>query len=203
MNNIKTWTMLLAALLIAGCSNQTTQQPTVKEESPKPLESLTEVQQQQRGLAIAAKDKLFQSLLGELMGSIQTNGVASSIEVCKTKAPELARSISEDMQLRIGRTSFQLRSTENQPPSWAESFVSDRVANEVNVSLADESLGVLLPIPLKEACIKCHGPADAIVTEVASAITKHYPDDKATGFAEGDVRGYFWVEVPAIKDSTN
>ena len=72
MNNIKTWTMLLAALLIAGCSNQTTQQPTVKEESPKPLESLTEVQQQQRGLAIAAKDKLFQSLLGELMGSIQT-----------------------------------------------------------------------------------------------------------------------------------
>lgn len=203
MKTIKTWTVLLATLVFAGCSNQTVQQQASQEVPAKPLASLTEAQKQQRDLAVSAKDKMFQSLLGELVGSIQNNGVAASIEVCKTKAPAVAKSVGKDMQLRIGRTSFQLRSTENQPPAWAESFVSDHVANEVNVSLEDDGLGVLLPIPLKEACIKCHGAADKIDTEVASAIKQHYPEDKATGFAEGDLRGYFWVEVPAITGSTN
>jgi hypothetical protein len=28
------------------------------------------------------------------------------------------------------------------------------------------------------------------------ALAARYPDDRATGFAPGDLRGWFWVEVP-------
>ena len=45
-----------------------------------------------------------------------------------------------------------------------------------------------------------YGDADAgegagIAADVLDALKKNYPDDQATGFEEGDLRGWFWVEV--------
>jgi hypothetical protein len=36
-----------------------------------------------------------------------------------------------------------------------------------------------------------------IPDEVKQTLAKEYPDDQATGFEEGDLRGWFWIEVPA------
>jgi hypothetical protein len=46
----------------------------------------------------------------------------------------------------------------------------------------------------------CHGPSDSLAPDVADALALHYPDDRATGFTEGDLRGWFWVEVPGESD---
>ncbi|QEG23728.1 c-type heme family protein [Mariniblastus fucicola] len=183
-------------LTIAGCTQSTkTAQPT-DDASDAALVELSEVQQQQRETAIAARDKLFQSLIGELTDSVAKDGVAKSIEVCKNRAPEIAKSISEEMKLKIGRTSFLLRNDENVPPEWATDFVEQRVEKEVNVELAENGLGVLLPIRLMDACIKCHGAPEYLAADVAEAIETNYPNDQATGFTAGDLRGYFWIEVP-------
>ena len=40
-------------------------------------------------------------------------------------------------------------------------------------------------------CLQCHG--EAIAPPVAEKISALYPDDKATGFREGDIRGAFVV----------
>jgi len=40
------------------------------------------------------------------------------------------------------------------------------------------------------------GTAETITEEVATAIAENYPEDMATGFTEGDLRGWLWVEVP-------
>ncbi len=32
--------------------------------------------------------------------------------------------------------------------------------------------------------------------EVKASIVSNYPNDTAAGFAEGDHRGYFWIEFP-------
>ena len=32
--------------------------------------------------------------------------------------------------------------------------------------------------------------------DIAASIDETYPDDQATGFAEGDLRGWMWVEAP-------
>ena len=42
----------------------------------------------------------------------------------------------------------------------------------------------------------CHGPKDKISEEVKGQLAKLYPNDTATGFQTGDLRGWFWVEVP-------
>jgi hypothetical protein len=42
----------------------------------------------------------------------------------------------------------------------------------------------------------CHGTKDEIPEEMHVAIARAYPNDQATGFHIGDLRGWFWIEVP-------
>ena len=60
----------------------------------------------------------------------------------------------------------------------------------------DRSLGVLRPILHQRMCDSCHGPADRIDPAVQAMLAARYPGDRATGFVEGQLRGWFWVEVP-------
>jgi hypothetical protein len=44
-------------------------------------------------------------------------------------------------------------------------------------------------------CLVCHG--ETLAPEIAAQIAAQYPEDQATGFADGDLRGVFWVEFPS------
>jgi cytochrome c553 len=55
----------------------------------------------------------------------------------------------------------------------------------------------LLPIRLVALCATCHGDATTIPAPVQERLAALYPQDQATGFRDGDLRGWFWVEVPA------
>jgi hypothetical protein len=46
-------------------------------------------------------------------------------------------------------------------------------------------------IPTVPMCLACHG--QAIAPSVAQKIAELYPNDKATGYSEGDIRGAFVV----------
>ena len=188
---------------IVGCDRPETVQIRVPAHRPSRLYSLTDDQQNQRSNGIAAKEELFRSLRGAFNASIAENGVADSIHVCKTKAPELSKLVGNAAGLKIGRTSFSLRNSSNQPPGWAVSYVKDKVEEEVNVKLADDSLGILVPIRVSDACITCHGDSSSVDPNVTKAIKSHYPDVKATGFERGDLRGYFWIEVPTGHAGSN
>lgn len=195
---------LLSLLLIAigsglaGCSSNVTPETQVQ-----PLAQLTVGQQDQKERAIDAKDKLFTSLLGELTKSMGEQGPAKSISVCKTRAPEIAAAVGEETGVRIGRTSFKLRNKDNDAPQWAAGFVKQKIEQPVDVALPDDGLGVLLPIRLQATCTLCHGSDQQIMPDVKAAIVSNYPNDSATGFSEGDIRGYFWIEVPSSKQSTD
>ena len=46
-------------------------------------------------------------------------------------------------------------------------------------------------------CIRdSHGADQDLDPAVKAAISARYPEDRATNFAAGDLRGWFWVEVP-------
>ncbi len=44
-------------------------------------------------------------------------------------------------------------------------------------------------LQMQQPCLACHGAADTIAPEVAEKIHMLYPDDKATGYVEGQLRG--------------
>ena len=106
--------------------------------------------------------------------------------------------VGAERKVEIGRTSDRLRNPGNAPPAWARSAVerlAGRPAAEVGPLAVDlgDRVGVLLPIAVKSACLGCHGPAAGLSPKVKEALAAAYPADRATGYAEGDARGFTWV----------
>jgi len=159
---------------------------------------LTDVQTAQQALALAARDELQARLSARLIEEVQASGPASAIAVCRDEAPRIAGQVGAELGVAIGRTSYRLRNPRNTPPAWAVKLVADRASEPVLLSASDGRLGALLPIRLQNRCLACHGPADQIRPGVQRAIAAAYPADQATGFAAGDLRGWFWVEAPAV-----
>jgi hypothetical protein len=40
----------------------------------------------------------------------------------------------------------------------------------------------------------CHGPSESLAPDIKEKLATLYPQDQATGFSEGELRGWFWVE---------
>jgi hypothetical protein len=193
------WTLVLLAVCSwsAGCGS--VEPPTTAPSpSPAPVASpQTPDQEEQKQVALAARDAMAGQLMGKLMETLGSAGPAAAIGVCRQEAPQIAADTGKKFGVAIGRTSFRLRNAKNAPPAWADPLVAAQPADPQFVPLPDGQLGALLPIRLKPECMLCHGPKDQILTEVREALATHYPDDQATGFQTGDLRGWFWVTVPA------
>ncbi|MEZ6059028.1 MAG: DUF3365 domain-containing protein [Planctomycetaceae bacterium] len=203
---------VIAVLLLNGCGREasTTSPPSATSGSvaapDKAVDSVRQIdsveqlsasQQEQHTTALAARDALFTRLSGRLTSVIEQNGPAAAIDVCRAEAPAMAEQVKQEFGVDIGRTSFRLRNSMNPAPDWATDFVTEQVDSPRLVALADETLGVLLPIRLQQKCVVCHGTEDQIPADVQAALKRQYPGDQATGFHENDLRGWFWVEVPA------
>jgi hypothetical protein len=125
----------------------------------------------------------------------------AAVAVCRDEAPAIAAEVVAETGVAVGRTSHRLRSPGNAPPAWARADVAaaaGRTAAEVAPVAYDlgDRVALLRPIPTGAACLKCHGPAEGFSPGVRAAISQAYPQDRATGFAEGELRGFFWAEVP-------
>jgi hypothetical protein len=59
-----------------------------------------------------------------------------------------------------------------------------------------EKVGVLRPIGQRAMCAGCHGPAERLNSRVKVVLAERYPADRAVGFTDGKIRGWFWVEMP-------
>lgn len=183
--------VLLSTVFFVGCS--TSQGPWTELDAS----ALAEPETNQLAAASAAREALFNALMERLVAAIQEGGPAAAIGVCRDAAPALAEEIGKAHGVTIGRTAYRLRNTRNTPPSWAVPYVDAQRAEPV--VLRDESggaLAALFPINLKSECLQCHGAAEDIQPDVREAIRKAYPRDTATGFKEGELRGWFHVTVP-------
>jgi len=95
----------------------------------------------------------------------------------------------------MGRTGTRLLSAypNNHAPDWATSLVESKTDTPIFLNLDNGQLAALLPIKLQATCLMCHGPKKQIAADVLAAISERYPKDQATGFQEGELRGWFWV----------
>ena len=57
--------------------------------------------------------------------------------------------------------------------------------------VVDKEFRFMKAIPPGAVCLKCHGTD--LSPEVTAKMTELYPQDKATGYKEGDLRGAFVV----------
>jgi hypothetical protein len=148
-------------------------------------------------LMIAA---MHDSVLRELADEFKAGGAALAIKSCHIDSMLMAQRITRE-GAAAGRTSDRLRNPLNTPKPWAAEIVkanAGRQARDVEGFAVDlgDAVGVLRPISERPLCANCHGPADQLVPAVRQELADRYPADKAVGFKEGEIRGWFWVEIP-------
>ena len=154
--------------------------------------------------AKAASMQLGKTLKGELMTAMSEGGPEQAIEVCHKRAPEIATAISKEKGITIGRVSLKNRNPNNAPNAWQtkvlEDFLRRKEAGESPKELvhlggyADKKTveyRFMKAIPTQSLCLSCHGKN--IDPELKKKINSLYPEDKAIGFEEGDIRGAFVV----------
>ena len=140
------------------------------------------------------------AVLRELNAAILQGGPEHALRSCHLEAAAVAVAVSRREGVAAGRTSARLRNARNAPRPWAAPIVarSDGKAADAGgfaVDLGDR-VGLLRPIVAQQVCAACHGPANKIAPAVKAAIAARYPSDRAVDFDTGDLRGWFWVEVP-------
>lgn len=165
--------------------------------SPITIEAMDALQQEQLNRANVAREELVDAIMEELGEALADGGSVGAIRICRKRAPEIASQVSSRHAVVIGRTSFKLRNPVNQPPEWARGFVQQMTEEVTYLKGPGETLGVLMPIRLQEPCLGCHGPSESIEPDLKATLDQLYPEDQATGFAEGDLRGWLWAEVAA------
>lgn len=142
--------------------------------------------------------KLQGTLVVELQEAMKTGGPLKAIEVCNTRAPAIANEISSAENLRIGRTSLKTRNPDNAPDDWEKKVLEDfeaRKANGEDPAMLEHHEVVggefrymkAIAIRPDMPCLKCHG--EQIDPAVQAKLKELYPNDKATGYKAGDLRG--------------
>ncbi|HET7219232.1 MAG TPA: DUF3365 domain-containing protein [Vicinamibacterales bacterium] len=141
------------------------------------------------------------SVLRELTTQLAAGSTSSALAFCHVDAGAAARRIAAAERVEAGRTSDRLRNPGNAPRPWAAPLVAENAgkrSKDVDGFVVDlgDRIGVLRPIAQGAMCARCHGPRDALAADVKAALAQRYPHDRATGFKEGEIRGWFWVEMP-------
>ena len=142
----------------------------------------------------------FKRELKEALQQGLAEGPVAAVDVCQLRAPEIAASYSTQ-GVEIGRSSHRLRNPANAARDWMQPVIAAYLAQTGGsaapqvVKLGDDRIGYAEPIRTQGLCLACHG--SNLAPQLAAAIDARYPDDQATGFAEGELRGIFWAEFPA------
>jgi hypothetical protein len=141
-------------------------------------------------------------LLGVLKEEIHKGGPENAINVCREKAPQMAKAASEQSGWSIRRISLKNRNPKATPDAWEKSVLEEfdrrAAAGENPISLeksevvseGDQKIQrYMKALPTQDLCLSCHGSAEAITPAVSEQLRKLYPDDKATGYGAAEIRG--------------
>lgn len=156
--------------------------------------------------AQSATQSMASQLKQHLVSAIKSGGPTSAITVCNAIAPALAQQVSEQHKLSIHRVSLKTRNLQNQPDVFEKKVLEQWQADpkripadgigQVEQQENQQVFRYMKPIRIEAACLQCHGPTENIKPEVKEILKQYYPDDRATGYQEGDLRGAFSVVIP-------
>lgn len=147
------------------------------------------------------------ALKSELIAAMQSGGPVNALNVCNVKAMPITASVSEQRDAQISRVSLKNRNPGNTPNDWQKLVLEDfdnraaageDIATMASVSVIDidgkKQLRFMKAVPTEGACLACHG--QNIAPDIQTKLYDLYPEDKATGYTLGQVRG----AIVVIKD---
>lgn len=201
-------TLIIGTLLFSGiaflgsCTNDNNSTQTVEDVAAvENIEPQPEVDYLETGKGLAMQTKA--NLGKNLALAINEKGSDGAVEFCNTQAIPITDSMSVVLNAKIKRVSDKPRNSNNQANEAELSYINNwkeaKTKGEEHPPLLTELDGKMVgyyPIVTNQMCLQCHGtPEKQINTKTLSKIKKLYPTDKAIGYAEGEIRGIWVVEM--------
>ncbi len=195
--------LLCLSALLAGCGEKATEQASGTANTGAAAAQATPATPDKAALVESAKTAV-QAMAGQLKGELEAGmkagGPANALGICNTKAAEITKAVSAEKGLLISRTSLKVRNPDNAPNEWQSKVLQDFEAQKAAgkdpatiayAEIVGNEFRFMKAIPTGAACLNCHGTD--LSPAVTAKLTELYPQDKATGFKEGDLRGAFVV----------
>lgn len=135
-------------------------------------------------------------------------GPEGAISVCRDTAPALAGSLSRQTGWKVARVSLKTRNPMiGQPDAWEQKVLkrfNDAAASGKGPAALQFSEIVTEPqgryfrymqaLPVKPLCLTCHGTEHTIPPSVRARLNQDYPNDHATGYYAGEIRGAITIK---------
>ncbi len=144
--------------------------------------------------ADAATQRFGRELQAALKGAIAEGGPEHAIGLCKHMAPQITSNYTKD-GLRLRRIGVRVRNHKTNVPTDAERVAMMKLTKGAPTTVAtlDGKRKFLRAIYVgSPLCLNCHGIN--IKPKLKEKLDELYPEDEATGFFLGDLRGAFVVE---------
>lgn len=147
-------------------------------------------------------------VVAAMQEAVADQGIAGAIPVCKEQAPALIQGKRRETGWDIRRVSLKTRNPERATPDlWEARQLADfdlRARQGEKPETLEKSeivsidgkpvLRYIKALPVGDVCLKCHGPAESLDPALQAKLGESYPQDRATGYAKGEIRGALTVK---------
>lgn len=188
---LRSITFGLALLAFSACNNN----------KPEPLSNDKKTSLMVLGDSISAQAQ--HALLQNVAEAIQKGGTDYAVTFCNIRAVPLTDSIAASFNVAIKRLSDKNRNPNNAIQTQMDSIAWNKIKSEKAGFVEQDKTGeiyyykpILIAAP---ACIKCHGNQTDITESTQKILAQKYPNDKATDYKMGDLRGMWKIKIKEKK----
>jgi hypothetical protein len=146
-----------------------------------------------------------QATLGKtLQQKIKEEGTPGAIEFCNLNALSITDSLSREFGVTISRITDRPRNQQNRAHDEEMNYISiyreDLAEGRTPKGLVapgDSTIHFYYPILTNNLCLQCHGTRESEISPgVFDKLQELYPEDRAIGYASGELRGLWKVTFP-------
>lgn len=153
---------------------------------------------------------LLAKVVGTVKASLNKTTPHETVDTCREKLPGMVKEMREKTGWNIRRVSLKTRNAERgTPDEWEAKVLADfdrraaagekrdqLEAGEIVASAEGRVFRYMKALPVQEACLTCHGDVAKLTPELQTKLATLYPQDQATGYQLGQIRGALTVKRP-------
>lgn len=187
MRRIAIFTLII--IILSSCKDNHHQQKSLSEKEKGEWLSLGD------SVSMKAQNVLLQNVAA----AIQKGGTDYAVDFCNINAVSITDSVADKLKVHIQRLSNKNRNTANAIETQMDSLAWQKIQLDKTPFVERNKAGDLFyykPISIgMPTCVKCHGSQTDISESTQKIIAQKYPNDKATGYKMGDLRGMWKIKM--------
>jgi len=157
-------------------------------------------------IAKKAIKTLMKDMKKNFKSAMKKDGAVGAVNFCSNKAEEIIANVNKSFKngVSIKRVTLKPRNPKDKANDSETAILTSLEGLQGNGVVLPKMLvqkvdkthtRVFKPIIVQAKCLICHGTQDKLDPKAYEAIKAKYPNDKATGYKVGDLRGAFVVDI--------